>query len=227
MKNVIRALVITWLSKASVEVGEKETKVLGDLLDTDCDHRSTHINAQMNGLEISPSKPVGQNLFWRRIFNDKDIYSLIFDLCSSETVGRGEGQLDERQKSLAQARLLRLLPRIAILDFKAISTTNFPEIDSRYGSEGKAQGLLGFAALDMVDKEEDILMHLTLIDFFAHLLESLSTISLDATTMDYLKRLLRTATLDDTSLYKSLESLAMSPNSSPELVELFTKLNDQ
>jgi len=38
--------------------------------------------------------------------------------------------------------------------------------------------------------------------------------------------LTRKVASSDTTLYKSLESMAMSPETSPELVDLLVKLND-
>ena len=77
----------------------------------------------------------------------------------------------------------------------------------------------------MINKE-DMLMHITLIDFFAEFLDTLSMTQISGSTMAYLIKLMQTVTSDDMAMYKSLESLAMSPNSSPELVELLVKLNE-
>lgn len=141
-------------------------------------------------------------------------------------MGTGEGQLDDRQKSLAQARLLRVLPRLGALDFYMISHTNFHDIEDRYGSREGEHGLLYFAAAEMVNKEEDMLMHVTLIDFFAEFLEVMSATELKKSTLDYLAALLKTVTAADTTMYKSLESIAFNPDSSPELVDLLVKLNE-
>lgn len=226
MKPVLVAFLRTWLSSPSVEVGEKATKALGDLLDVDCDRASAaSLNANMNGLEISNRNPPGQGLLWRRIFHDRDVYKLFYDLCSLETMGKEEGQLDERQKSLAQARLLRVIPRLAALDFAAISRSDFPDIGLSYGHYHGQLGLLHFAAVHMINKE-DVLMHITLIDFFAEFLDVLSLTQISGTTMAYLAELMKTVTYHDQVMYKSLESLAASPNSSPELLELLVKLNE-
>jgi hypothetical protein len=225
MRGVVENLLRTWLSTPHVEVGEMATRVLGDLLSIDCDHRSlAEIDARMHGLQITSRTPPGQGLLWRRIFQDSEIYGLLLDLCSSKTVGRGEGQLDERQKSLAQARVLRVLPRIAALDFLAVSRTNFPEIERQYGLQEGESGLLWFAATDMVDKE-DVLMHITVIDFFVELLEMISLTEITPKTMEYLAKLCKEVTTTDTTMYKSLESIALNPESSPELVDLLVKLN--
>jgi hypothetical protein len=223
MKGVVEEFLRIWLSTPHVEVGEKATKVLGDLLDVDCDRRT--IDTKMNGMEISSRKPSGQGLLWRRIFQDREIYQLIFELCSFETVGTGTGQLDERQKSLAQARLLRVLPRLSALDFYTISHTNFPDIEQQYGLHEGEQGLLWFAATDMVKKEEDMLMHITVIDFFAEFLETMSLTDITQPTMEYLRELLRKVTATDQTMYKSLESIALNPESAPELVDLLVRLN--
>lgn len=223
MKGVVESFLRTWLSTPHVEVGEKATKALGDLLEVDCDRRS--INTRMNGMDLAPRTPPGQGLLWRRIFQDRDIYDLIFSLCSFETIGTGEDRIDKRQKSLAQARLLRVLPRLAALDFHTISHTNFPDIEARYGLQEGEQGILWFAATDMVNKEEDMLMHITVIDFFAEFLEVLSTTEITQHTMDYLAELLKEVTQTDQTMYKSLESIAMNSESSPELVDLLIRLN--
>lgn len=226
MKGVVAAFLRTWLSSPSVEVGEKATKALGDLLEVDCDRASVaSLNTHMNGLEISTQKQPGQGLLWRRILHDKDIYSLLYHLCVLQNTGTGEGQLDERQKSLAQARMLRVLPRLAALDFAAVSRSDFADIATGYGLENGELGLLYFASRQMINKE-DMLMHITLIDFFAEFLDVLSMTQISGSTMEYLINLMQTVTADDMAMYKSLESLAMSPNSSPELVELLVKLNE-
>jgi hypothetical protein len=179
----------------------------------------------MNGLEITYRRPPGQGLLWRRIFQDSEIYGLLFQLCSFETVGTGTGRLDERQKSLAQARLLRILPRLSALDFHTLSHTNFPDIERRYGLQSGEQGLLWFAATDMVNKEEDMLMHITVIDFFVEFLETISLTEISQQTMDYLGRLLGKVTATDQTMYKSLESIAINPESPLELVDLLVRLN--
>lgn len=223
MKGVVGAFIRTWLSTPHVEVAEKAAKALGDLLDVDCDRRS--IDARMDGMEITPRRPSGQGLLWRRIFQDIEIYRLLFELSSFETVGTAPGQLDERQKSLAQARLLRILPRLSALDFHAVSHTNFLEAEKHFGLQSGEQGLLWFAATDMVNKEEDMLMHITVIDFFADLLEAISLTDITQSTMDYLGQLLKKVTATDQTVYKSLEAIATNPETSPELVDLLVRLN--
>lgn len=223
MKGVVEAFVQTWLSTPHVEVGEKATQALGSLLEVDCDRRP--INTKMNGMDLTTRTPPVQGLLWRRLFQDRGIYELIYSLCSFETVANGERRLDERQKTLAQARVLRLLPRLAPLDFHSISHSNFPDIEAQYGLRSGQHGLLWFAAADMVNKEEDMLMHITVIDFFAEFLEVMSTTDVTQSTMNYLAALLKEVTQTDQTMYKSLESIATNPESPPELVDLLVRLN--
>ncbi|KAL8968840.1 MAG: hypothetical protein Q9183_002283, partial [Haloplaca sp. 2 TL-2023] len=63
------------------------------------------------------------------------------------------------------ARLLDLLIKI---DCQFIRQSHIAEVENHYGV--KEGGLLDFAASRMVEFEDDILMHMTLIDFFAELL---------------------------------------------------------
>jgi len=134
MKPLVRSFIEAWLSTPEVEVGEKATKALADLLEVDCDRRSSaSLNTKMSGLQIASNMPPGQGLLWRRIFHDREIYESIFSMCSSDVEGTIE--LDERQKSLAQARLLRILPRLAVLDFNSITHTHFPDIERAYEIE--------------------------------------------------------------------------------------------
>lgn len=79
----------------------------------------------------------------------------------------------------------------------------------------------------MVNKEEDMLMHITVIDFFAEFLEVMSTTEITQPTMDYLAALLKKVTQSDQTMYKSLESIATNPETSPELVDLLVRLNQK
>lgn len=226
MKGVVENALKTWLSTPHVEVGEKATQILGDLLEVDCDRRSSAgIETKMRGLQLAGGMPPGQGLLWRRIFHDQQVYELLFELCSSRTVGTGEGQLDERQKSLAQGRLLRILPRLSALDFHTITHTNFLAVDQKFGLPSGEQGILYFALVDMVNKDEDMLMHVFSIDVFVEFLDTMSATELTQSTMDYLARLVKTVASSDSTLYQTLQSIASSPSSSLEIVDLIVKLN--
>jgi hypothetical protein len=224
-REVVEALLRTWLSSPHVEVGERATKALGDLLSMDCEGRlSADLDSRMHGLRITSTTPSGQGLLWRRIFQDGQVYQTLFDLCSFKTVGTGEGQLNERQKSLAQARLLRILPRLATLNFAAISRTDFHAIEQQYGMPEDEQGLLWFAATIMVNKEEDELMHIMVVDFFTKLLNALSELKPSQFSLDYMFLLRQRVTQSDNTLKQTLEKLEIDPNITDELRDLIQTL---
>jgi hypothetical protein len=230
MRRVVGTFLRTWLSTPHVEVGERATKALGDLLSMDSDHRrAATYDSMMHGMEISSQTPPGQGLLWRRLFHDREIYHSLFDLCSFKTAGTGEGLLDVRQKSLAEARLLQILPRLVALNFKAVTTTNFPDIEQQFGMREGEDGILWFAATDMVNKEEDMLMHIMVIDFFPALLKVMSTgwgIPEQTGEYAYVKRLVKKVTATDIVVRKTLEAMEMDLDSPYALVSWLRFLRD-
>ncbi|KAI1499241.1 hypothetical protein F5X99DRAFT_420049 [Biscogniauxia marginata] len=205
MNSVVTSFLTQWLSAPQVEVGEKGSRILGDLLDVDCDTRPPD-GLSLNGVEIAIRKPPGQGLMWRRIFHDRDIYALLLSLCSSGSHQNSQSGLSTQQLSLAQGRLLRILPRLAALNFSAVTRTDFPELNQRYASFDGNGGLLHFAALHMIDRE-DTLMHLSLIDFFETLLSIQRVTPFSTYKMDTLRRLMRDATAHDVPLKAAILSL--------------------
>lgn len=174
MQPFILQLVKTWLSAPSVDVGHRATEVIAELLELDSPNRAAGtLNFEINGGKTElRAEPTGQGLLWRRILGDSEIYASIFELC----LGGGEPALDERQTSLAQARLLRLLPRLACLDIEALRLP-IPISELREGSKlerlrGSEHGILYWASTGMIDRS-DILMHVTSLDYFADLLKRL------------------------------------------------------
>lgn len=171
MQPFILQLIKTWLSAPSVDVGHRATEVLAELLELDSPKRKAGtLSFEMNGGKNElRAEPTGQGLLWRRIFGDQDIYASMFELCS------GGGGLDERQTSLAQARLLRLLPRLAVLDMDILRTPLTVSGNAESGSAEKRnteKGILHWASISMIDSS-DILMHVTHLDYFADLLKRL------------------------------------------------------
>ncbi|KAI1418800.1 hypothetical protein F5Y12DRAFT_789579 [Xylaria sp. FL1777] len=185
MKDIVTSFVTRWLSAPAVEVGEKGTRVLGDLLVVDSPSPpiegldGNHVGA------LGPPSPPGQGFMWRRIFNDRDVYGLILSLCSS-----GQSGLTPQQLSLAQGRLLRLLPRVSAYNLGIVSRTKFPDLHQRYIHSEAPGGLLYFAALHMIDRN-DVLMHLSLIDFFERLLSIQRITPASTFKMDTLRKLYR------------------------------------
>ncbi|KAI1432893.1 hypothetical protein GGR50DRAFT_688654 [Xylaria sp. CBS 124048] len=209
MKDIVAAFITQWLSAPQVEVGEKGTKVLGDLLDVDSDTRPPQ-GLAMSGVEISVRRPLGQAFMWRRLFHDRDIYNLLLSLCSSGPHQSEPGGLTPRQLSLAQGRLLRILPRLSVLNFQAITVTEFPELHQRYAKPESGNpsqsGLLSFGALHMIDRS-DALMHLSLIDFFETLLSVQRITPFSTHKTSTLRQLYRDATQRDDALKDAILSL--------------------
>ncbi|ESZ97226.1 hypothetical protein SBOR_2391 [Sclerotinia borealis F-4128] len=224
MKGVVENYIRTWLSNPDVGVGERATRALGGLLAADSDRRSSSITNGVGSMDIDAQHPPGQGLLWRRMFQDRDIYDTIFSLCSLKTVGTDNDQLDGKQKTLAQARLLRLLPRLAALDCRTITRTFLPEVDNNYISPVGKPGLLYFAAMEMVDKE-DLLMHMTLTIFFLELLDAISTTDIAGSTKKYVADMLKIAMESDVELRQSVENITVSPDSTPNLIALVHSLN--
>lgn len=157
--DTIAALFKLWLSTPDTAVAQKALTVILALLHAD--------GAQLQ------SEPFHQSLVWRRVFRDRDIYGLMFSICSRTTAGE-EGQMSMRSKTVAQARLLDLLLKI---DCELVRSSQIPEIETRYGVE--SGGIMEFAAVHMVNYEDDMIMHNTLIDFFANLILTGSQPTLD------------------------------------------------
>lgn len=141
MSEVVQALVRLWLCHPEVAVSDKAQLLLERFL----------------------ANPEHNVLMWRRFLGDKDVYGLIFSICSMKNSGQ-DGQPNRNDKTVAQGRLLALLP---IIDNPRTRSSSCPEIENYYGVEN----LTDFAALAMVDYEKDVLMHMTLIHFFAQWLQ--------------------------------------------------------
>lgn len=202
LPEVTEELVRRWLEVADVGVGEKSARVLGDLLETDCqvvEPNGAPVNG-VNGNELVGRQVPGHGRLWSMILDTEEFLSIIVDLCSPSD------DRTERQVSLSQGRLLRLLPRLATLNIHAITRSSFSNILPVSPSTAQG-GLLQWASFTMVDKS-DMLMHLSLIDFFETLV---SVMRISATAVkdkdDILKSLVQTATQNDAQLKEALVSL--------------------
>jgi hypothetical protein len=156
------------------------------------------------------------------------MYALLLDLVSArhpDTAG------NPHQLSLAQGRLLRILPRLASLNFVAVARSSLPtppppahltngshSITTNGDSEQshpppppnnpprQGEGLLHYAALRMVDPS-DVLMHLSLVDFFEALVSLLRVTEHVPHKVSALRALLAEATARDAALRDALLSL--------------------
>ena len=148
-QDLVSALIQGWLFTQETAVAQKAGEVLSDLL-----------LSGGTGASSSHVDPLhDENLMWRRVFRDKNIYESIFAGCSLATVGQ-DGQPSLRQKTVAQGRLLDLL--LVVRD-DPVRTSQIPEIEKRYGV--RDGGLLEFATVHMVDYEDDDLMLSILLNF--------------------------------------------------------------
>jgi hypothetical protein len=191
-----------WLIAPQVEVGEKGARVLVNLLDVDCELPPSGVSAQMAS-DIAPRTSPGRGMLWRRLFRDARVYGIFINVCSGRDV---DTKADGRQLSLAQGRLLRILPRLAVLNFNAVSLSDFPLPVAANGPAAANSGLLQFAGLHMVDRR-DMLMHLSLIDFFEALVSLMRVTEYYAYKVETIRMLLREATKDDNVLKAALLSL--------------------
>ncbi|KAL8919049.1 MAG: hypothetical protein Q9208_007015 [Pyrenodesmia sp. 3 TL-2023] len=158
--EIVASLIQLWLCTQETAVSQKAYDVFLGLLTAGW-HSQNSMAAEGRGSH----EPPYQSLMWRRVFRDKDIYESIYRICSLKNAGQ-TGQLGKREKTVAQARLLDLLVKI---DCESIRQSQIKEVEDRY--DVVENGLLEYAAVRMVDYEDDVLMHMTLIDFFAELLK--------------------------------------------------------
>ncbi|KAI9709627.1 MAG: hypothetical protein M1812_007676 [Candelaria pacifica] len=163
--EVVGALIDLWLCTTDVGIVQKAEEVLWELLETDFNGSSPSIQ-QSDFVGTLGGSGGGQGLMWRRVFKDRDIYGRFFSACSPKS----GGPLGKREKTLAQARLLDMIPRLANLDWSSLQSQH-PDIERQHGLK-QGDGLLEFAAVHMVDTKDDVLMHLALIDFYSALLRS-------------------------------------------------------
>lgn len=168
MPDVVRALVKLWLSTSDMGVAEMASNLLLDLLKVDKEKSSV----QVHGVGDDESQSGGQGLIWRRLFGDKDVYSLLYALPSfnsSEANG-----LNKREKSISQARLMSFLPQLGVLDWDYLVRSHHQDVESKYGLKA-GQGLLHLAALHLVDYKNDVLLHMNLLQFFTELISTVKS----------------------------------------------------
>lgn len=163
MQPVVKALLKLWLSTPDVGIADTAASVMLCLLEADRElgHVSIH------GIGEGANDRGGQGLLWRRIFDDRDIYGMIFDLCGTSS--------KPKERSLAQARLMSAAPMIGALDWSYLVRSHHSEVERQHGLEPEKEGLLDFIAVHMVDYQKDVLLHINLIQFFTELLTSVKT----------------------------------------------------
>jgi hypothetical protein len=135
-------------------------------------------------LKVSKNEPVsvpgetqlhsyGAGPIWKRLFNDRDIYSLYYQYTYFLNF-TANPLLNKRDKTVSQARLLEWLPKVGVMDWNTIVSGHGSEAEREVGLSD-TEGLLHYAALKMVKTADDVLMHMTLINFFSELITTVKT----------------------------------------------------
>ncbi|ODH46339.1 hypothetical protein GX48_07572 [Paracoccidioides brasiliensis] len=156
---LVVALVELWLTTPETAVAQAAFNVLWSLLEID------HVDNFDSDVLVEGENKArigGQGLMWRRVFNDRHVYGRLFSICSFDATEPG---LSRRDKSVAQGRLMDLVIKAGSLDWSAITTSHFPDIESIF----QCSSLLSFTASQMIDPD-DILLHMTYIQFLRDLL---------------------------------------------------------
>ncbi|GAB1318494.1 DNA mismatch repair protein HSM3 N-terminal domain-containing protein [Madurella fahalii] len=224
MTSLVGAFIRRWLAAPQVEVGQKGGKVLGDLLDIDCELPPPPPPPPPRDapqIDLVLRKAPGHGKLWHLLFNEAPMYTTLLDLCSGrhpDTAG------DAHQLSLAQGRVLRLLPRLAALNFAAVSRSAIPAPTAPHLTNGNGsgndgvphphahphprpgEGLLQFAALRMVQRA-DLLMHLSLVDFFETFVGLMRVTGRSPGKVETMRAVLGEATAGDEVLREALLSL--------------------
>lgn len=158
--DTVLALVQLWLCTSDTSVAILAQQLLLDLL---------RIDQQTQTGPDSHLPSGGQGLMWKRLFGDQDVYRMFFEACSFPKASSSSITLSKSQRTLAQARLMEWLPKVAGMDWNAVARSNHPEIEAEFKSQG---GLMGFATSHMVDTKADVLMYRCLIDFYSEILHA-------------------------------------------------------
>jgi hypothetical protein len=162
MRDVVREFVRRWLLSPDVQVSETAQRELTLLLEKDVsvpvDTQPLPIDSR-NGLSWQP-----QGKLWRRVF-EGDLLRLIVSICEGHDPATNS-DVPARQLSLAQDRVLRFLPALAVHNFRAM----LPPLSSMdSGVVIEKRSLLHFAALDMIDKG-DLPLYMAWHEFFRELI---------------------------------------------------------
>jgi len=160
---VILAIVRLWLCTQDAGVATQAEELLTSLLEV-----SKNEPVSIDGK--SSLHTYGTGPMWRRLFSDRDISSLYYHYTSlKDLTSPPQPLLNKRDKTISQARLLSWLPRVAAMDWNAVTSSYGLEAEKEAGLK-EGQGLLHYAALKMVDTEDDMLMHMTLLQFYSTLI---------------------------------------------------------
>lgn len=167
--GVIASIVRLWLCTQETGIATQAANLLISLLRV-----SVNEPGPLPG-EGPQSFHYGSAPIWKRLFKDRDIYKLYYQYTTFRKLSvPGEPLLSKRDKTIAQARLLEWLPQTGNLDWSTVISTHESEVEREVGLS-TGQGLLHYASLKMVDSADDMLMHMTLVNFFSELITTVKT----------------------------------------------------
>ncbi|KAJ4994099.1 hypothetical protein SVAN01_00576 [Stagonosporopsis vannaccii] len=166
--GVVASIVRLWLCTQDTGIATQAEDLLISLLKTS-KNEPLSIGSEDTG-HIHGTGPM-----WRRLFNDQDIRSLYYYHTSLKNLSSPPlPMLNKRDKTIAQARLLSWLPRVGAMHWDTVVAPHALDVERQVGLS-ENQGLLHYATMKMVDTEEDMLMHMTLINFFSELITTVKT----------------------------------------------------
>ena len=201
--GLLEAFLDRWLSSPAVGVGHQGVRILGDLLDIDSPLSQpvfTDDQKQAYDIRLVRRAAQGHGAVWRRLFGDEALCWQVLQRMDTTFPSSSADQNVTAQRSFAQDRFLRLLPRLAVLDFASLNRST-----TQLSPSGPTVSLLAFAVLFMVDRRGDELMHLTWIDFMQKLVGALRVADTAKLSVDALRALVRDA--NDTQLLDALWSM--------------------
>lgn len=161
--EVIHSLVILWLCAQNIKTSELASELLLRYLRVSKNRPAS--------LDQETAPKYGQGPMWKRLFGDKDIYELFFGICTLDPALK-MFVISKNDRTVAQSRLMDWIPQVGTLDWDTILHSQHPSVSQKYGLSAN-EGLLAFAATKMVDTNDDILMHIRLLEFYKQLLECL------------------------------------------------------
>lgn len=160
--GVMLSVVGLWLCTQDAGVAVQAEDLLTSLL-------AVSKNEPASAGEAS-SHTYGSGPMWRRLFSDRDIRSLYYHYTSpNQLTSPPLPLLNKRSKTIAQARLLSWLPRVGSMDWATLVAPHNLQVEREAGL-GDSYGLLHYVTKNMVDTDDDVLMHMTLINFFSTLI---------------------------------------------------------
>ena len=166
--GVVASIVRLWLCTQDTGIATQAEDLLVSLL-----RASQNEPLSIGGEDTGHTHGTGP--MWRRLFNDQDIRSLYYYYTSLKKLPSPPLPiLSKRDKTIAQARLLSWLPRVGALHWDTLVASHTIDVEREVGLSD-SQGLLHYAATKMVDTEDDMLMYMTLINFFSILITTVKT----------------------------------------------------